>query len=302
MGGPDNEQDTYRRTTKLLYAHTRDLWQFWLRYKKNRIAVIGLAIFISLIFVAVLAPFLSPSNPYEMRLELKYRMLAPSWEHLMGTDYFGRDVFSRVIWGTRISLFIGFACAGISALVGIFLGSIAGYFGGKLGSLIDRVLEIFLVIPRFFLILIIVAVFGGSIWNVMVIIGLTIWPSTARLVRAEFLSLKEWDFVMAARSTGASDVYIIFREILPNALHTAIVNGSLQVAAAILTEASLSFLGLGDPNVVSWGWILNEALRSFRNAPWVGIFPGLAISLTVMAFNLIGDGLNDALNPHLKER
>jgi peptide/nickel transport system permease protein len=228
--------------------------------------------------------------------------MPPSISYPLGTDQYGRDVLSRVIWGTRISLLIGFVSAGISAVLGIVLGAISGYYGGRVDNIIMGLVDIFLTLPTFFLIMSIAFVFGGSVWNVMVIIGLTIWPGTARLVRAEFLSLKEREFVKAARVIGSGEARIIFGEILPNAIFVAIVNTSLQVAGAIMTEASLSFLGIGDPNTVSWGWMLNDALKTFRVAWWTSFFPGLAISITAVAFNLIGDGLNDTFNPHLKER
>jgi peptide/nickel transport system permease protein len=201
-----------------------------------------------------------------------------------------------------VSLFIGFVSASISAIVGIALGAIAGFYGGKIDNIIMSIVDIFLTLPTFFLILSIAFIFGASIWNVMVIIGLTIWPSTARMIRAEFLSLKEREFVKAARVVGAGDMHILLHEVLPNAIFVAIVNTTLQVAGAVMTEASLSFLGVGDPNSVSWGWMLNDAMKTFRVAWWLSLFPGLAISITVIAFNLVGDGLNDALNPHLKER
>jgi len=273
---------------------------FWRRYRKNRVAVIGLGIVILFFFLAVLAAQIAPYDPFVM--DPGSRLQSPSVSHLMGTDLFGRDIFSRIVYGTRISLFIGFVSATISAVIGIAVGAISGYYGGKLDEVLMRAVEIFIVIPTFFLILIIVAIFGGSIWNVMAIIGLTIWPSTTRLVRAEFLSTKEKEFVTAAISVGSKDAHIILREILPNAVFPAIVNMSLQVASAILTESSLSFLGLGDPNNVSWGWLLKDALRSMRSAWWDSVFPGIFISLAVISFNVIGDGLNDALNPYLKER
>jgi peptide/nickel transport system permease protein len=168
--------------------------------------------------------------------------------------------------------------------------------------IIMGVVDTVLMIPGFFLILIGAAVFGNSIWHVMWIIGLINWPGIARLVRAEFLSIKDMDYVKAARAAGATNFHIVFKQILPNAFFPVIVNASMRISAAIMTEASLSFLGLGDPNAVSWGWLLNEAMRAFRSAWWLSFFPGLTITLIAIGFNLIGDGLNDALNPHLKER
>jgi peptide/nickel transport system permease protein len=228
--------------------------------------------------------------------------LPPNSDYLLGTDQFGRDVLSRLIWGTRVSLFVGFLSTGIASIIGITLGSIAGYTGGKIDEIIMRLVEIFMMIPTFFLILTVVTLFGSSIWNVMLILGFTGWPGTARMIRAEFLSIKEKEFVEAAKMVGLSNFVIAFSEILPNAIFPAIVNASMRISGAIMTESSLSFLGLGDPNQSSWGWMLNDAMKSFRRAWWLSTFPGLAITITVISFNLIGDGLNDALNPHLKER
>jgi len=273
---------------------------FWGRYKKNRVATLGLGIFIVFSIIAILAPYISPYDPYRMNLD--NTLVAPNSEYLAGTDRFGRDLLSRLIWGTRVSLTIGFVSAFIATLIGIPTGAISGYYGGRIDYIISRIIDIFLVIPRFFLIVLVISVWGSSIVNVMLIIGLMSWTGTARLIRAEFLSLKEKMYVDAAKSVGTSNLYIIFIEILPNAIYAAIVNASMQVSGAIMTEASLSFLGLGDPTKVSWGWMLNDARKSLRIGWWTSLYPGLLILIVVLAFNVIGDGLNDALNPHLKER
>ena len=275
---------------------------FWKRYRKNRAAVIGLIVLIILLSLALLTEYIAPCDPYHMELKADTILRPPSPEHPIGTDAFGRDVFSRVIWGTRISLVAGFTAVIVSTTIGILLGSISGYFGGKVDAIIMRFVDMLLVIPRFFLLLVIVAMFGSSLTLIMVFIGLTIWPSTARLVRAEFLSVKEQDFVMAAKAVGADNWHIVFREILPNAIFPAIIQGSLQVGLAIMMEANLSFLGLGDPRAISWGRLLNDALPYFHRAWWMAFLPGVMIGITVLTFNLVGDGLNDALNPHLKER
>lgn len=275
---------------------------FWDRFKKNRAAVFGLMIVSFMVFIAVFVPWIAPYDPFEMQIGRQFRLLKPSSEHLLGTDRFGRDVFSRLLWGTRVSLFIGFIAASIAGVIGISLGAIAGYYGGSIDNAIMRFVDVFITTPTFFLILMVAAMFGNSIWHVMVIIGLTSWPGTTRQIRAQFLTLKERPFVEAARSLGASDRHIIFKEILPNGVFPAIVSMSFRVGGAILTEAGLSFLGLGDPNQVSWGWMLNDALQSFLVAWWLPVAPGIIITVIVIAFNLVGDGLNDALNPRLKER
>jgi len=281
---------------------------FWNRYKKNKAAVIGLVIVVFFTILAVFAGQIAPANPDQIFLVATYE--PPSMEqnpdtgltHIMGTDNFGRDIFSRLIYGARVSLMVGFVAAGISTFVGVVMGSVAGYFGGRVDDILMRITDIFLTIPRFFLILVIVAAFGGNIWLTMVVIGITVWPSTARLIRAEFLTFREREFTLAAIAGGASHGHIMMREILPNTAFAAIVNASLQVAGAIMTEASLSFLGLGDPTQISWGKMLQEALETLRVAWWVSTWPGVAITIVVIGFNMIGDGLNDALNPHLKER
>ena len=286
---------TYKKDTQ-----TERLLDFWRRYKKNRPAVGGLFVIVCLILVAALANHLTSYDPWASNFGEKLQ--PPSARHLMGTDNFGRDVLSRVIYGSRITLLVGFAAAAITISVGIVMGALAGYFGGIIENIIMRITELFMVIPTFFLILLIVAVFGGSIWNVIIIIGVTTWPGTARVVRASFLSLKEKEFVEAAKLAGVGNYRIIFRHIIPNAMGPVIVLTSLRVASSILAEAGLSFLGLGDLNHVTWGQLLYKAQLYMRISWWSAIFPGLMIFLAVLSFNLVGDGLTDALNPRLKER
>jgi len=281
-------------------AQTERLLDFWRRYKKNRPAVGGLFVIVCLILVAALANHITSYDPWESNFGEKLQ--PPSARHLMGTDNFGRDIFSRIIYGSRITLLVGFAAAAITISVGIVMGAIAGYFGGIIENIIMRITELFMVIPTFFLILLIVAVFGGSIWNVIIIIGVTTWPGTARVVRASFLSLKEKEFVEAAKLAGVGNFRIIFKHIIPNTMGPVIVLTSLRVASSILAEAGLSFLGLGDLNHVTWGQLLYKAQLYMRISWWSAIFPGLMIFLAVLSFNLVGDGLTDALNPRLKER
>lgn len=257
----------------------------------------GLVIIAVFIFLAILSPLLAPFGPLSTGKDSFHR---PDSRHLMGTDDLGRDLFSGVLWGARTSLMVGLLAALTSTIIGVIIGALAGYYGGVVDDILMRVTEFFLVIPRFFLVLVIVALFGNSIWNVIFVIGILSWPVTARLVRVEFLSIREKEFVEGARAIGATDLRIILSDILPNATPPIVVSGSLQIARAILLEAGLSFLGLGDPNQISWGVMLYNAQRFLRHAWWTAMFPGMAIFLVVMGFNLVGDGLNDALNPKQK--
>jgi len=228
--------------------------------------------------------------------------LPPTANYPFGTDDLGRDIYSNVIYGARTSMMVGLLAAGISVLIGILVGAFSGYYGGKLDDLLMRSSEIFLVLPTFLLALIIVAIFGTNINNIIFAIAIVSWPRTARLLRAEFLTMKEREFVEAARVLGSKHIDIMLSEILPNAIFPVIVNASLEVATAILTEAGLSFLGAGDPNVPSWGLMLNNAQNYLRVAWWMAAFPGAMLFLTCLSLNLVGDGLNDYFNPRLKER
>jgi peptide/nickel transport system permease protein len=259
--------------------------------------------------VIVSATFLSfhleqfhwPYDPDATNLE--ERLQSPSLKHPFGTDAFGRDVLSRMLYGAWISLTVGFVAVGVAATIGIFIGSISGYFGGWIDVLLMRFVDIVMSFPSFFLILTLVAIISPNIWNVMIVIGLTGWTGTARLVRAEFLTLKERDFSVAAKALGAKDGRIIFRHILPNALTPVLVSATLGVAGAILIEASLSFLGLGvQPPRPTWGNILYEGRAYVIDAPWLTIFPGFAILFTVLAFNLLGEGFRDAIDPKLRKQ
>jgi len=270
----------------------------WHRFRRKGWSVLGLWFLTFFVIVAVLAPLLAPYTT----MELADSFLPPDAAHPFGTDSLGSDVFSNVILGTRTSLMVGLLAVVTSTVIGITVGATAGYFGGALDTVLMRVTELFQVLPRFFLAIVIVAVFGSSIWIIIFVIGVLGWPATARLLRAEFLSLKHREFVDAARALGMTDLDLIVREILPNAMPPIIVAASLQVSGAILLEASLSFLGLGDPNVMSWGVMLFYAQEFFSRGVWMAIFPGLALFLTTLSLNLVGDGLNDALNPRLRGR
>jgi peptide/nickel transport system permease protein len=274
---------------------------FWRHFKKNRLGVGGLVIIVIVFLIAISAPFLSPYDPGKTDVSLKLK--SPSFQHYLGTDQLGRDVFSRMLYGSQISLSVGFVAVGISILIGILVGAMAGYKGGWVDSLLMRFVDIMLSFPSFFLILTVVAILRPNIYNVMIVIGITSWEGTARFVRAEFLSLRERDYVQAARALGVKDRRIIFRHILPNALAPVFVTASLGVASAILIEAGLSFLGFGvQPPAPSWGNILTEGRTYIFDAWWLTVFPGLAILITVLSFNLFGEGLRDALDPRLRGR
>ncbi len=269
------------------------------RFARHRAAVAGTVILLLLIAAALGAGALGGTPPGAMGGP---PLAAPSLAHPLGTDDLGRDIWSGVLHGARISLLVGFLAASTSGVIGVLMGSVAGYGGGRVDDTLMRITEFFLVIPTFLLALVLVAVLRPSVWNVIFAIGLLGWPSTARLVRAEVLALRGREFVTAARAIGTGSARILFREVLPNAMPPVIVNTSLGVAAAILTEAGLSFLGLGDPNLISWGLMLRNSRDFLRTAWWMPTFPGLAIFLTVLSLNLVGDGLNDALNPRLQQR
>ncbi|NCO82965.1 MAG: peptide ABC transporter permease [Nitrospirae bacterium CG_4_10_14_3_um_filter_44_29] len=271
---------------------------FWRRFKRNRLAAAGGVVVLLMFFAAVFAPFISPHNPDD--IDRKHVLEAPSLRHPLGTDDLGRDVSSRVIWGARISLSVGFVAVGIAALIGIMLGAVSGYYGGWIDRIIMRFIDVMLSIPTFFLILAVIAFIEPSIWNIMIVIGLTSWMGMARLVRAEVLSLKEREFVLAAKALGAGDANIIVRHIMINSMAPVFVSAVLGIAGAVLIESALSFLGIGvQPPTPSWGNILTLGKDNIEIAWWLSVFPGLAILITVLSYNLVGEGLRDALDPRL---
>jgi peptide/nickel transport system permease protein len=248
----------------------------------------------------VLAPLLAPADPN--RLDVKKILVAPSGMHPLGTDDLGRDVLSRLLYGSRVSLAVGFVSVGIATLIGIVLGSLAGYHGGLVDACIMRLVDLMLVFPRFFLLLAVLAFIRPSIWTIMAVIGLTGWMGVTRLVRAEFLSLKEREFVLWSQSVGAAGFRVVWRHILPNAMAPVLVAMTLGIPAAILTESGLSFLGLGvQPPFATWGNILNAGKDNMEIAWWLSIYPGLAILVTVLSYNLLGEGIRDALDPRLRQ-
>jgi len=273
---------------------------FWRTFKRNRLAVCAGIVVGILVALAVLAPVLAPWDPNKP--DTRRILAGPSASHWLGTDQLGRDVLARVLYGARISLAVGFISVGIAAVIGIILGSAAGYHGGLADAVIMRLVDLMLVFPRFFLLLAVLAFLQPSIWTIMAVIGVTGWMGVARLVRAEFLTLKEREFVIWSESVGASASRVIFRHILPNAMAPVLVAMTLGIPAAILTESGLSFLGLGvQPPYATWGNILNDGKDSIEIAWWMTVYPGLAILVTVLSYNLLGEGIRDALDPRLRQ-
>ena len=270
----------------------------WKRFSRNKLAVAGGIIVGLLFFAAVFAPLISPYNPDD--IDRKHILVSPDIHHPLGTDDLGRDVLSRMIWGSRISLAVGFVAVGIATVIGIFFGAFAGYYGGWAERIIMRFIDIMLTIPTFFLILAVIAFIEPSIWNIMIVIGLTSWMGVARLVRAEFLSIKQREYVLAAKALGASDFRIIFRHIMINSMAPVLVSAVLGIAGAVLVESALSFLGIGvQPPTPSWGNILTLGKDNIEIAWWLSVFPGLAILITVLGYNLLGEGIRDSIDPRL---
>ena len=261
---------------------------------------IGLALVLVMSLAAVAAPLLAPYDPDACNSQAIFA--PPSSEFWLGTDRLGRDVFSRLLYGGRVSLWVGFVAVGISSAIGVALGLVSGYFRGWVDEFIMRVVDVMLCFPSFFLILSVIAFLEPSLTNIMIVIGLTSWMGVARLVRAETLSLREREFVDAARLAGCSTARILWRHILPNALAPVLISATLGVAGAILVESSLSFLGIGlRPPASSWGNMLQDGKAALEIAPWLSIYPGVAILLTVLGYNLLGEGLRDLLDPRLKQ-
>jgi peptide/nickel transport system permease protein len=270
--------------------------RFLRRIINHNLALVGLIILVPMFLCAILAPIISLHDPVEP--DLKNILTGPTWSHPFGTDMLGRDVFSRVIYGSRISLLVGFVSVGIATLIGIMIGAISGYSGGIVDELIMRFVDLMMCFPTFFLILAVIALLEPSIWNIMIVIGLTNWMGIARLVRAEILSIKNKEYVLAAKAMGFPKRRIIFGHVLPNALSPVYVVATLGIGGAILTESALSFLGIGvQPPTPSWGNILTQAKDTIEVAWWLSLYPGLAIFLTVMGYNLLGEGLRDIFDP-----
>ncbi len=267
-------------------------------FATNRPAVVGAVIVVILVAAAIGAPLLTPFQPLR---EAGLPLDPPSPPHPFGTDDLARDVFSQVLYGERVSLTVGLSASIIAALIGVSVGAVAGFFAGAIDDLLMRFTELFQIIPRIFLVILLVALFGQNLTVTAIAIGVLSWPATARVLRAEFLSRREAEYVMAARAIGAGTFHLIFREILPNAIGPIIVIASLNVGNAILLEASLAFLGLSDPNLPSLGRMLETAMGLIQVAWWMSVMPGVVVALLVLAMNLIGDGISDVLNPRLSD-
>ncbi len=274
--------------------------KFWSRYKRNRSAVLGQVIILSILFMAATAGIFFPEDPFRLIGKPLSAPLANGF--LLGSDSLGRDVAAGIAHGAKTSLLIGLIATVAAVFIGIIFGALAGYYGGKIDDLLMRITEIFQTIPSFVFAILLVAIMKPSIESIIIAITVVSWPAVARLVRGEVKGLKNREFVQACHTLGMRDLRIMVREILPNCLSPIIVIGSLMVATAILIESGLAFLGLGDPNIMSWGFQIGAGRTLLRSAWWVCTFPGIAILVTVLAINLVGEGLNDALNPRLRER
>lgn len=269
---------------------------FWWHYLKNPPAVAGLAVIVVIMVTALIGPYVYSVNPYAF---VDKPFLPPFEKYILGTDALGRDVAAGLIYGARTSLVIGFVATTCAVLIGAVMGGVAGYFGGRIDAILMRATEVFQTIPSFIFAIVLVAILQPSIRGVIIAIAVVSWPPMARLVRGEFLAMRRREFVQACVGLGMRDTRIILLHVLPNCLSSVVVTGSLMVGTAILTESGLSFLGLGDPNIISWGFMIGVGREFLQTAWWLSAIPGISILCTVLAINLVGDGLNDALNPRL---
>ena len=281
----------------------RSQWaELWKNLKRNKMALFGLVILVIIVLLALFADQIANYDQVVIKQNLRMRLKPPSSAHWLGTDEFGRDIFARLVHGARVSLKVGILAVGIAIVIGGFLGAIAGYYGGKLDNIIMRVMDIFLAVPSILLAIAIVSALGPNLLNLMIAVSISSIPRYARIVRASVLSIRDQEFIEAARAIGASDARIIFRHIIPNSLAPVIVQGTLGVANAILSTAGLSFIGLGiQPPAPEWGSMLSGGRQYLRYAWWVTTFPGVSIMITILSLNLLGDGLRDALDPRLKQ-
>jgi peptide/nickel transport system permease protein len=305
MGSWTRESGAVRNLEKMIYNHSisppaseraqvSPVAKIWRKHFKNKAGVLGLILLVLVLLTAVFGPLLYPTNPFEL---LGRKFTPPGEKFFLGTDYLGRDVLAGIIQGSRTSLLVGIIAAGMMMTIGVTFGALAGYHGGILDEALMRLTEFFQVLPSFILAMVVVTLFKPTLGTIILAISISTWTGTARILRAEFMSIRERDFVTASRALGSKSRRIIFREILPNALPPMIVNASLMVGVAILFEAGLSFLGLSDPNIMSWGYMIGSSRTYLRQAWWTVTFPGLAIFVTVLSLSLVGDWLNDFLNP-----
>lgn len=293
------KQENTSKTAQLTYKRRSQSAEIWRRFKKSKTAIIGLIMLSVLVLLAIVADVITPYDAEKS--DAANRLQLPSWEHLFGTDELGRDIFTRIAMGTRISLLVGIVSVTVSAVGGIILGSLAGYYGGKVDTLIMRFVDIWMAIPSLLLNITIVAVLGVGLQNVMIAIGISSIPGYCRTIRASILSIKSSDFIEASKACGASDLYLIATHIIPNSLAPLIVQATLRMGASILVCASMSFMGLGVvPPTPEWGAMLSTGRSFLRDYPHLCTFPGAAIMYTVLAMNLLGDGVRDALDPKLK--
>ena len=284
---------------KMKETKRRSFWSSgWARFRRNPMGMAGAVIVLSLYLIALFAPLIAPGDPINHGDLPSMRHLPPGSSHLLGTDKFGRDILTRLLYGSRISLLIGFIAVTISVLIGTIVGAVAGYAGGIVDSVIMRIVDAMMAIPRLFLLLTCIALFSRSLWLIIFLLGATSWMATVRLVRAQLLTIKEQDFVVAAEALGAGKRRIILKHLIPNTLTVIIISATLRIGGIILAEAALSFLGLGvPPPTPSWGQMVFEGREVLLGAWWVSTFPGLAIIITVIGYNLLGDGLRDAFDP-----
>ncbi len=277
----------------------RGLKDIWTRMKRNRLAMVGLTIIILLVITAIFADYIAPYSYSEQNLANQFQ--PPSAEHLFGTDELGRDIFSRVVYGSRVSLRVGFISVSISMIIGVAIGAVTGYYGGRVDNIFMRIIDVIQALPDILLAIAIMAALGPGLTNLMIAVGIAAIPGYARLVRSSVLSLRDQEFVEAAKANGSSDFRILTKHILPNCMAPIIVQATLGVAYAIINAAGLSFIGLGlEPPTPEWGAMLSGGRAYIRDFPHMTIFPGLAIVLTILALNLLGDGLRDALDPKMK--
>ena len=289
------------KTNQAGAARRGQLRVIWYRFRKNKLAMFGLFLFIALVFIGVFANLFADYEADAILQNMQIRNKTPTAEHIFGTDHYGRDIFARVIFGTRISLFLGILTILVSLSVGSIIGAVAGYYGGKVDNILMRIMDVFMAIPSILLAISIVAALGNGIWNLLLALSISNVPRFARIVRSSILTVKGQEFVEAAKAYGSNDREIILRHIIPNTIGPIIVQATLSMASTILMISSLSFVGLGLPSSIpEWGSMLSEAKQFMRYYPHMIIFPGIAIVLSVMALNLIGDGLRDALDPKLK--